>query len=76
LCSPNFKGQIKDIKLGDDPRVMVFPKMFEIKEKKFSHVRGLSLKSKGISLLERFVRLIAIIGPNRNALLKRTLGLR
>ena len=49
LCSPNSKEQIKDVKLKDDPKVMAYPKIFGIKEKKFSHIRGLSLSLKVIS---------------------------
>ena len=30
-------------KLKDDPKVMAHPNMFGMKEKKFSHIRGLSL---------------------------------
>ena len=49
MCSPNSKGKIKDIENGgDDPKVMAYPKTNETKEKKFSHVRGLSLNLKGI----------------------------
>ena len=48
LCSPNSKGQIKikDVKLKDDPKVMAHPKMFGMKEKKFSYIRGLSQNPK------------------------------
>ena len=46
MCSPNSKEQIKDVKLEDDLRIMVYPKMFGIKEKKFSHVKDLSQSTK------------------------------
>ena len=49
LCSPNSKEQKKDVKLKDDPKVMEYPKMFGIKEKMFSHIRGLSQSLKVIS---------------------------
>ena len=47
MYSPNSKGQIKDVKSGRDGlEVMVYPKCYEIKEKKFSHIRSLSLNLK------------------------------
>ena len=49
LWSPNSKGQIKDIKLKDDPKVMAYPKMFWDKRKKVLIYKRLILKSKGIS---------------------------
>ena len=57
MCSPNSKGQIKDIKNGrDGPKVMVYPKMLWDKRKEVVTYKRLVPKSKGISELERFIR--------------------
>ena len=54
LCSPNSKGQIKDVKyfLNDDPKVIACPKILGWKEKKFLHLRGLSQSPKVYRNLE------------------------
>ena len=50
MCSPNSQGQIKDIENGgDDPKVMVYPKMLWDKRKKVITYKRIVPKSKGIS---------------------------
>ena len=57
MCSHNSKGQIENIKMeGMALKLWYILRCCGTKEKKFSHIRGLSLKSKGISKLERFIR--------------------
>ena len=47
MCSPNSKGQIKDVKMeGMALKLCYTLRYYEIKEKKFSHIRGLSLNPK------------------------------
>ena len=50
MCSPNSKGKIKDIENGgDDPKVMVYPKMLWDKRKNVLTYKRIVPKSKGIS---------------------------
>ena len=67
MCSPNSKGQIKDIKNeGMALKLWYILRYYGIKEKKFSHIRGLSLNPKVYLNLKgsQDHNLIAIIGPS------------
>ena len=47
MCLPNFKEQIKDIKMeGMALKLWHTLRCYGIKEKKFSYIRGLSLNPK------------------------------
>ena len=50
------KSKIKDVKLKGDPKVMAYLKIFGMKEKKFSHIRGLSQSPKVYLNLKKFIR--------------------
>ena len=56
MHSPNYKGQIKGVKLKDDLKVMAYPKILGWKEKEVLTHEGLIPKSKGMSWLEKFIR--------------------